>query len=118
MNIETAIHCMKVTTDECVCEECFDYGDIGTDHCEKDAARLAITALEAMDNLRWIPVSERLPQVEKDTWYWCTCYAPHRGYFTQPAQWWPAIGEFLKPSYKGEVIAWMEKMPRPYVPKN
>lgn len=49
-------------------------------------------------------------------WYWCTCLAPHRGYFTQPAQWLVSVGEFNKPCYRGEVIAWMEEMQDPYIP--
>jgi len=72
-----------------------------------DALDAAIGILETQV---WIPVTERLPEVE-DEWYWCTCYAPHRGYFTQPAQWY--MGEFIKPCYKGQVVAWIEKMPDP-----
>lgn len=66
-----------------------------------------------MEDDGWIPVSQKLP--DKDDWYWCTCYAPHRGYFTQPAQW--DDGDFIKPCYKGIVVAWMEGFPEPYCPK-
>lgn len=65
----------------------------------------------------WVPISDRVPDVQDDTWYWCTCWAPHTGYFTQPAKWWPEIGDFIKPCHKGCVVAWMEIYPAPYIPK-
>lgn len=46
MTIQNAIHCMKVMICEEVCEECDYYGKTGTDHCEADAVRMAIKALE------------------------------------------------------------------------
>lgn len=64
---------------------------------------------------KWIPVSVELPDDDiEEEWYWCTCYAPHRGYFTQPGQWW--LGDFTKPCYNGIVVAWMKEMPEPYEP--
>lgn len=65
----------------------------------------------------WIPVSVALPDDDiEDKWYWCTCYAPHRGYFTQPGQWDGRYGEFNNPCYNGIVIAWLKEMPKPYEP--
>lgn len=46
MEIKEAIHCIKASIDEEVCEECPVYGQTGTDHCEADACRLAIEALQ------------------------------------------------------------------------
>ena len=46
MTIQNAIHCMKAMICEAVCEECDYYGKTGTDHCEADAVRMAIKALE------------------------------------------------------------------------
>lgn len=46
MTIQNAIHCMKAIICEEVCEECDYYGKTGTDHCEADAIRMAIKALE------------------------------------------------------------------------
>lgn len=65
----------------------------------------------------WIPVSVRLPESEKDKWYWCTCWSPSKGYFTQLAQWWVAVGEFIRPCHNGIVVAWLEDMPEPYRPE-
>jgi hypothetical protein len=45
MSTEIAIHCMKAGICEEVCEECQYYGTTGTDHCEEDAIRMAISAL-------------------------------------------------------------------------
>lgn len=47
ITIQNAIHCLKAMICEEVCEECDYYGKTGTDHCEKDAIRMAIEALEA-----------------------------------------------------------------------
>lgn len=60
MTIQNAIHCMKAIICEEVCEECDYYGKTGTDHCEADAVRMAIKALE--EQPQWIPCSERLPE--------------------------------------------------------
>ena len=60
MTIQNAIHCMKAMICEEVCEECDYYGKTGTDHCEADAVRMAIKALEEQSH--WIPCSERLPE--------------------------------------------------------
>ena len=60
MTIQNAIHCMKAMICEEVCEECDYYGKTGTDHCEADAVRMAIKALDEQPH--WIPCSERLPE--------------------------------------------------------
>ncbi len=57
MTIQNAIHCMKAIICEEVCEECDYYGKTGTDHCEADAVRMAIKALEEYPerkNGKWI----------------------------------------------------------------
>ena len=59
MTIQNAIHCMKAMLCEEVCEECDYYGKTGTDHCEADAVRMAIKALE--EQPRWIPFAEMMP---------------------------------------------------------
>ena len=64
MTIQNAIHCMKAMICEEVCEECDYYGKTGTDHCEADAVRMAIKALEEQPH--WIPCSERLPREDED----------------------------------------------------
>lgn len=46
MTIQNAIYCMKAILCEEVCERCDYYGKTGTDHCESDAVRMAIKALE------------------------------------------------------------------------
>ena len=46
MTEQIAIHCLKAIICEEVCEECELYGQTGTDHCETDAVRIAIEALE------------------------------------------------------------------------
>lgn len=46
MTEQIAIHCLKAIICEEVCEECELYGQTGTDHCETDAVRIAIAALE------------------------------------------------------------------------
>lgn len=48
MTVEIALHCMKSALCESQCEECPMYGKVGTDHCDEDAHRLAIKALEKM----------------------------------------------------------------------
>ena len=61
---QAVLHCLKTMIDEEVCEECPLYGTTGTDHCEKDCVRLAINALSSSEKPnKWIPVSERLPEV-------------------------------------------------------
>lgn len=45
MNNEQAIHCLRVYTDESVCEECDFYPDC-THETQSDMSRLAISALE------------------------------------------------------------------------
>lgn len=63
MTTQNAIYCMKAMLCEEVCEDCDYYGKTGTDHCEADAIRMAIKALEEQPH--WIPCSERMPK-EKD----------------------------------------------------
>lgn len=65
---------------------------------------------------KWIPVSAKLPDGDIEEWYWCTCYAPHRGYFTQPCKWNGKYGEFDNPCHRGIVVAWLKGMPEPYKP--
>ena len=43
---QAVLHCLKVTIDEALCEDCPLYGTTDTYLCEKDCARLAIKALE------------------------------------------------------------------------
>lgn len=60
MTIQNAIHCMKAMICEEVCEECDYYGKTGTDHCEADAIRMAIKALEEQSRWKkgkWIKIS-------------------------------------------------------------
>lgn len=55
MTTEIAIHCMKAENCEEVCQNCLMYGKVGIDHCEYDAHRLAIKALEMQTKLKtWI----------------------------------------------------------------
>ena len=113
MTIQNAIHCMKAMICEAVCEECDYYGKTGTDHCEADAVRMAIKALE--EQPRWIPCNERLP--ERGT-----------NILMATRQGWVAEGEYkgvldgchLWTEYmwrrsftNGEIIAWMP-LPKPY----
>ena len=46
MNEQIAIHCLKSEIELENCEECPVHGKTGTDHCQEDAIRLAIEALE------------------------------------------------------------------------
>lgn len=46
MTEQIAIHCLKSEIMLENCEECSKYGETGTDHCQEDAIRLAIAALE------------------------------------------------------------------------
>jgi hypothetical protein len=67
--------------DEEVCEECPLYGTTGTDHCEKDCVRLAINALSSSEKpSRWIPVSERLPEVGSEVLV-CYEFKKHRSVY-------------------------------------
>lgn len=65
MTEQIAIHCLKAIICEEVCEECELYGQTGTDHCEVDAVRIAISALE-----KQIPYK---PQECEDKYYACKC---------------------------------------------
>ena len=51
MTTEIAIHCMKAENCEEVCQDCLMYGKVGTDHCEYDAHRLAIKALDTVNKI-------------------------------------------------------------------
>lgn len=64
-----ALHCLHVMIDEAVCEECVLYGTTGTDHCEKDCVRMAITALENKTG-HWI-------EHERDYSFWVECSVCH-----------------------------------------
>ena len=52
MTIANTLHCLRVMVDEENCENCPCYGETGTDHCEKDAVRVAIASLEAWDEIK------------------------------------------------------------------
>ena len=52
MTIDNTLHCLRVMVDEENCENCPCYGETGTDHCEKDAVRVAIASLEAWEKVR------------------------------------------------------------------
>lgn len=106
MTIQNAIHCMKAMICEEVCEECDYYGKTGTDHCEADAVRMAIKALE--EQPQWIPCSERMP--EEDGRYLVTC--------SRWGAWavdWNIWSNEPKPSWLWEqgVTAWMP-LPKGY----
>lgn len=109
MTIQSAIHCMKAMICEEVCEECDYYGKTGTDHCEADAVRMAIKALE--EQPQWIPVTERLPkypfrvQIQLDNGWIITGYYSEEHWYTVPY-----CGGFLR---NDEVEAWRE-LPEPY----
>ena len=60
MTTEIALHCMKSAICEEVCEECPMYGEVGTDHCEDDAHRLAIQAIEEIQQYRAIGTVEEI----------------------------------------------------------
>ena len=124
MTIQHAIHCMKAMICEEVCEECDYYGKTGTDHCEADAVRMAIKALE--EQPQWIPCSERLP--EANGRYFVTrglnaCGAMwNRVYIINYSDlmglkseriWWD--GNVGKSDFErfDDVIAWMQ-LPEPY----
>ena len=117
MTIQNAIHCMKAMICEAVCEECDYYGKTGTDHCEADAVRMAIKALEAQPH--WIPCSERLPEYpENDDYYLVTIQCEHYDgwddYVTGFAEWtkngWDELSCYIG---QIKVIAWMP-LPKPY----
>lgn len=59
MTTDIAIHCMKAENCEEVCQECPNYGKVGTDHCEYDAHRLAIKALETVNKIVEIIIIEQ-----------------------------------------------------------
>ena len=78
---QAVLHCLKSIIDEEVCEECPLYGITGTDHCEKDCVRLAINALSRSENPnKWIPVSERLPEVGSEVLV-CYEFKKHRSVY-------------------------------------
>lgn len=65
MTTEIALHCMKSAICEEVCEECPMYGEVGTDHCEDDAHRLAIQALEEIQQYRAIGTIEEFKALKE-----------------------------------------------------
>lgn len=132
MTTQNAIYCMKAMLCEEVCEECDYYGKTGTDHCEADAVRMAIKALEEQPH--WIPCSEGLPEENDD--YWVTAdprYVPPNYKSTDIVSWYEGKwlmadyfvldGEKRKmPTYKVmevniPIIAWMP-LPKPYGGEN
>jgi len=117
MTIQNAIHCMKAMICEAVCEECDYYGKTGTDHCEEDAVRMAIKALEEQPH--WIACSERMPSDEDyDETFTVTIQCEHYDgwddYVTGYADWTPH-GWDIQSYYLGQikVVAWMP-LPKPY----
>lgn len=109
MTIQNAIHCMKAMICEEVCEECDYYGKTGTDHCEADAVRMAIKALEEQPH--WISCGEGLPkypfrvQIQLDNGWIITGYYSEEHWYTVPHS-----GGFLG---NDEVEAWRE-LPKAY----
>ena len=57
-NIQVTLHCLKTMLCTEHCEECPVYGETGTDHCEEDAVRYAIQALEENQQYRAIGTVE------------------------------------------------------------
>lgn len=98
MTIQNAIHCMKAMICEEVCEECEYYGKTGTDHCEADAVRMAIKALEEQPH--WIPCSERLPENGRRILFQMT-----NGYID--------VLRFNATGITNHLVAWMP-LPEPY----
>lgn len=109
ITIQNAIHCMKAMICEEICEECDYYGKTGTDHCEADAVRMAIKALE--EQTHWTPCSEGLPkypfrvQIQLDNGWIITGYYSEEHWYTVPH-----CGGFLS---NDEVEAWRE-LPKAY----
>lgn len=57
---------MKAMVCEELCEECRYYGTTGTDHCEKDAIRMAIQALDEIQQYREIGTVKELQRLRSD----------------------------------------------------
>lgn len=50
--IEDVKHCLKVMTEQEVCEECNLYGTTGTDHCEHDCMMGALDIIEKYEKMQ------------------------------------------------------------------
>lgn len=118
---EAVLHCLKVTIDEALCEDCPLYGTTGTYLCEKDCARLAINALSSSENQnKWIPVSERLP--ETTDYYLVTVGINEYGLMipsVRTALYNAKTKDFTvhtgtNMSIVEDVVAWCDCLPKPY----
>lgn len=54
MTIDDIKHCLKVTVDCEVCEECNLYGTTGTDHCEHDCVYGALDIIDKYQQIEQI----------------------------------------------------------------
>ena len=63
-----AVYCLKADSESHseVCEECDLYGVVGCDHCQNDAIKIAIKALEEVQQYRAIGTPEELQEMKKD----------------------------------------------------
>ena len=110
--IKSMVYCYEATDD--VCEEagCCMYCEGHTEtQQEIDALKVAIEAIEKADKYRWIPCSERLPELymRKDLWFGGNLYSV--GDFC--GDYWNAdiYRGLSKNEYKIPVIAWRETKP-------
>ena len=70
MTENEAVYCLKADSESHseVCEECDLYGVVGCDHCQNDAIKIAIKALEEVQQYRAIGTLEECrAAVEKQT---------------------------------------------------
>lgn len=68
MTENEAVYCLKADSESHseVCEECNLYGVVGCDHCQNDAIKIAIKALEEVQQYRAIGTPEELQEMKKD----------------------------------------------------
>lgn len=68
MTENEAVYCLKADSESHseVCEECDLYGVVGCDHCQNDAIKIAIKALEEVQQYRAIGTPEELQEMKKD----------------------------------------------------
>ena len=70
MTENEAVYCLKADSESHseVCEECDLYGVVGCDHCQNDAIKIAIKALEEVQQYRAIGTPEECrAAMEKQT---------------------------------------------------
>lgn len=113
MTRQNAIYCMKAMLCEEACEDCDYYGKTGTDHCEADAVRMAIKALEEQPH--WIPCSTALPKDEEDVIVSIHDDSGDYALDYSSFGWYAAAGEFWVVDNEANmcVTAWMS-LPHPY----